>query len=199
MLNAHGVTLLSVELLLCLACVSVFLSVSDNLRVHFTLTHSARLTSAFATEAPTHPRWLKLRHTTELHLSWLRSVVKRRHWWKRSKVFEAKYKTAEAAAAPVTTADPAAFVTGGGRRDTTVEIIHAPDSQWQNRHVEQHQHSTAGSISTAHCFQAIPNQRPHSKKLGRRQWQGIISTFHVGPALVDASVVRQRRNNAYQR
>ena len=32
-----------------------------------------------------------------------------------------------------------------------------------------------------------------------RNWEGSIETFHVGPARVDASVVRRRRDNACQR
>ena len=53
--------------------------------------------------------------------------------------------------------------------------------------MEQHQHSTAESISNVHCFQVIPDQRPHSKKLGRQQRQRRTPTLYVGLALEDAS------------
>ena len=34
---------------------------------------------------PTHSRWLKVCHETQLHSTWLRSVGERRHEWKRSR------------------------------------------------------------------------------------------------------------------
>ena len=43
-------------------------------------------------------------------------------------------------------------------RRTTAESRSERDGQWQNRHVEQHEHSTAESISKANWFQAIPTQ-----------------------------------------
>ena len=60
----------------------------------------------------------------------------------------------------------AAIETSSGRCDTTVAHRNERDSKWQDRHVEQHQHSTAERPSKTSCFQAIPNQRPQ---------------LHVGP------------------
>ena len=57
---------------------------------------------------------------------------------------------------------PAAIQTANGRCDTTVAHSHERDSQWQNRHVQQHQHSTAERASETSCFQAVQSSRPHS-------------------------------------
>ena len=87
---------------------------------------------------------------------------------------------------------PEAIETGNGRCDSTVARRNDRDSQGQNRHVEQNQHISAERVSKTTWFQAIPNQRLPSLKLGRQQRQGIISTLHVRLA----SVVRRRRNDA---
>ena len=84
------------------------------------------------------------------------------------------------------------------------------DRKWQQLRTEMNERvmaeSTCWAASTQHCRKwqqnqlfSTPNQRARSKKLGRHQWQGIISTFHVGPALTDASVMRRNRNDARQR
>ena len=67
------------------------------------------------------------------------------------------------------------------------------DGQWKEQHVEQ---CFAECDSKARSHKATPNQRPHPKKLGMQQQQGIIPTRHVGPTLVDASMVCRRRDNA---
>ena len=51
----------------CWKLMSLCSSLHDNLCAHSTVTQCS---PALVTGAPTHSRWLKLRHKTELHLSW---------------------------------------------------------------------------------------------------------------------------------
>ena len=58
--------------------------------------------------------------------------------------------------------------------------------------------STPERISKTSGVQTISDQRRHSEKLGRQQRKGIVQELYVGPAPVDASVVRSRRADACQ-
>ena len=143
-------------------------------------------------------------HEPELHLTWWRSVVKRHHGWNtREPAKDCRSSISSSSSSKIVSRHghhsryghiPTAIETRNDRCDTTVARRNERD-----RHVEQHQHSTAARVSKTSCCQATPNQRPHSKKLGRQQRQGEISTLRVGPPPVDVSVVRRRRNDACQR
>ena len=109
-------------------------------------------------------------HKSALHLTCWRSVVQRHHGWKRPKAFESPRPQQPSSSRIVNRHGhrsryrhiPAAIEAGTGRCDTTVANRSERDSQRQNRHVEQHQHSTAERVSKTSCSQAIPNQRLHS-------------------------------------
>ena len=62
--------------------------IREFISMYTSLLHSAHLPSELVIDPRTHSRWLKKCRKTKLHLSWRRSVVKRHHGWKRSKVFE---------------------------------------------------------------------------------------------------------------
>ena len=165
---------------------------SVTMHVHFTL-HSAHLSAALVPQGV---------HKTESHLTWWRSCrLNDITGWKRSKAFESprqqqlqQQQNCEQTWSPqhIWSQYSSNIETGNGRCDTTGARRNERDSQWQNRHVEQHQHITAERVRKTSCFTAIPKERLHSKNLGRQQRQEILSALHVGLVFADASVVRRR-------
>ena len=127
---------------LCCAAVSLSLSIIVNLHVRYNKTSL----QALVTDAPTHSRRLKV--------ATKQSCIRHGRGVSSSDVTGGNAgKSSRPSTKPRQRID---MVTTAGlvndRCDTTVAHRNERNSKWQNRHVEQHQHSTAESISKTNRF-----------------------------------------------